>query len=136
MPADTEFDRGQVTSEALSEVERRKIETLALNSKGGKTNYFQKPYQDLTAPRELKVEVIKGEKSVITWHTAYAGDAAIDHYEIWRDGVKVANFTHVPQISKTPYLFTDYYSNISPKQYVVKVVDKKNRIAQSEPQLV
>ena len=126
----------QVTSEALSEVERRKIETLALNSKGGKTNYFQKLYQDLTAPRELKVEVIKGEKSVITWHTAYAGDAAIDHYEIWRDGVKVANFTHVPQISKTPYLFTDYYRNISPKQYVVKVVDKKNRIAQSEPQLV
>ena len=123
----------QVASGILSKQERKKIETLALNSKGGKTNYFQKPYQDLTAPREVKVEVLNGGKSVITWHTAHAGDAPIDRYEIWRDGVKVANFAHTPQISKSPFVFTDNYSKIVPKQYIVKVVDQKNRIAQTEP---
>ena len=126
----------QVTSDILSDQERRKIETLALNSKGGKTNYFQNSYQDLTAPGEVKAKVILGGKSVITWHTAHAGDAAIDRYEIWRDGVKVADFPHTPQVSKSPYVFTDNYGKIAPKQYVVKVVDQKNRIAQSESQFV
>ena len=87
------------------------------------------------SPRFLVMVSIPTRRMLIWiwhWHTAYAGDAAIDHYEVWREGVKVANFPRTPQISKTPYLFTDNYSNISPKQYVVKVVDKKNRIAQSE----
>jgi len=126
----------QVTSGALGEEERIKIETLALNSKEGKTNYFQKPYQDLTAPREVKATVTNGGKPLISWHTAHAGDAAIDHYEVWRDGVKVTNVPHTPQTSKSPYVFTDHYSNISPKQYVIKVVDRKNRIAQSAPIVV
>jgi len=126
----------QLGSGVLTETDRNIIESLAVKSKGGKTNYFQKPYQDLTAPREVKAEVINGGKAVITWHTSHAGDAAIDHYEIWRDGVKVTNFPHTPQISKAPFMFTDNYSKITPKQYVVKVVDQKNRIAQSEPQVV
>ena len=123
----------QVAAAVLSEEERRKIEALASNSKGGKTNYFQNSHKELTAPREVKVNVMNKEKSVLTWHTAYAGDAPIDHYEIWRDGVKVANFPHTPQVSKSPYTFTDVYGKITPKQYVVTVVDLKSRIAQAEP---
>ena len=123
----------QVDSNELSYEDRKRIEILASRSKGGKTNYFQKPYQDLTAPRKVNVSVTDDGKSVITWHTAYAGDAAIDRYEIWRNGVKITNIQFTPQTSKTPYQFTDNFGKITPKQYVVKVADKKNRLSQSEP---
>lgn len=123
----------QVNPNDLNQEDRVAIETLASKSKGGKTNYFQNPYQEMTAPREVKVEVEKEGKAIISWHTAYAGDAAIDHYEIWRNSVKVANIVHVPQTTKTPFLFTDKFGKTKPKQYVVKVVDKKNRVAETEP---
>ena len=130
------YNGAQVNPADINEQERKAIETLASKSKGGKTNYFQYPYLDLTAPREVKVEVDSGGKALITWHTAFAGDAAIDHYEIWRNGVKMANVPYTPQTSKTPYLFTDSFGTISPKQYVVKVVDKKERVAETAPILV
>ena len=117
----------------MSEEDRNMVEALALKSKGGKTNYFQNAFQDLTPPREVKVQVKNGEKALITWHTAYAGDAAIDHYEIWRNDAKVANILFTPQTTKTPYLYTDDFGKTTPKQYVVKAVDKKNRIAGSAP---
>ena len=125
----------QVKPTDMSMEDRKAIEVLSSKSKGGKTNYFQNPYQDLTAPREVKVQVEKGEKARITWHTAYAGDAAIDHYEIWRDGVKVENIPFAPQTTKIPHLFTDNFGMATPKQYVVKVVDKKDRVAETIPLL-
>lgn len=126
----------QVKHTEMSAEDRNMVEALALKSKGGKTNYFQNVYQDLTAPREVKVHVEKGAKALITWHTAYAGNAAIDHYEVWRNGDKVANIHFTPQTTKTPYLYTDDFGNIAPKQYVLKAVDKKNRVAESEPFIV
>jgi aryl-alcohol dehydrogenase-like predicted oxidoreductase len=123
----------QVKPNEMSEEDRKMVEVLASKSKGGKTNYFQNPYQDLTAPGEVKVKVEKEEKALITWHTAYAGDAAIDHYEVWRNGAKVANVPFTPQTSKIPHLFTDNFGKIPPKQYVVKAVDKKNRVAGTGP---
>ena len=125
----------QVKPTDLSQEDRIAIEALASKSKGGKTNYFQNPYQDLTAPREAKVLVEKGGKAHIAWHTAYAGDAAIDHYEIWRDGIKVKNISFAPQTTKIPHLFTDNFGKTIPKQYVVKVVDKKERVAETIPLL-
>ena len=121
----------QVKPSHLSEAERLSIEVLASKAKGGKTNYFQNAYQDLTPPREAKVTVDKGGKAHITWHTAYAGDAAIDRYEIWRDGMLVEKIGYVPQTTKTPYQFIDKYGKTTPKQYVVKVVDKKERAAET-----
>jgi aryl-alcohol dehydrogenase-like predicted oxidoreductase len=126
----------QVKLNHLSEAERLSIEVLALKAKGGKTNYFQNAYQDLTPPREANMKIDNHGNALITWHTAYAGDAAIDHYEIWRDGVKVENIPFTPQTTKTPYLYTDKFGKTTPKQYVVKVVDKKTRIASTEPILV
>lgn len=123
----------QVKPTEMSEADRKKVEVLASKSKGGKTNYFQNPYQDLTAPREVKVHVEKEGKALVNWHTAYAGDAAIDHYEIWRNGVKVANVPFTAQTTKMPLLFTDNFGKISPKQYIVKSVDKKNRVAETGP---
>ena len=125
----------QVLPTELSFADRKAIEDLAAQSKGGKTNYFQNPYQDLMAPKDAKLTVDKGEKAHITWHTAYAGDAPIDHYEIWRDGVKVENIPFTPQTTKIPHLFTDNFGKTTPKQYVVKVVDKMDRVAETVPLL-
>ncbi len=124
----------QVKSE-MSEEDRKKIEALASKSKEGKTNYFQNPYQELTAPVEAKVKVENSGKALVTWHTAYAADAAIDRYEIWRNGEKVANIPFTPQTTKLPYMYTDKFGKTTPKQYVVKVIDKKERVAETLPLL-
>lgn len=119
----------QVTS-AMSEADRKRIEMLAAKTKDGKTNYFQNPYQDLMAPRDTQVKIENG-KALVTWHTAYAADSAIDHYEIWRNGAKIANIPFTPQTTKTPQMYTDQFGKTTPKQYVVKVVDKKERVAET-----
>jgi aryl-alcohol dehydrogenase-like predicted oxidoreductase len=121
----------QVKPGDMSEIERKQIEALAARVKEGKTNYFQKPYQDLTAPREPNIKV-ESDNAILTWHTAYAGDAAIDHYEVWRDNKKVAEIPFTPQTSKSPYLYTEKLGSLSPKHYVVKAFDTKNREASSE----
>jgi len=119
----------QVKPEGLTEAERAAIEAIALKAKEGKTNYFQKPYMELTPPREARVT--PGQKgNVITWHTAYAGDAAIDRYEIWRGGAKLAAIPFKPQTSKTPYQFEDKHPVAGEPSYVVKVIDRKNRVAE------
>jgi aryl-alcohol dehydrogenase-like predicted oxidoreductase len=118
----------QVKPEALTEAERNDVEALALKAKDGKTNYFQKPFQDLTPPREAKVNS-NGKSAVITWHTAYAGDAAIDRYEIWRNGSKIAAIPFKPQTTKKPYQFEDKHAAVD-HSYVVKVIDRKNRTAE------
>ncbi len=121
----------QVKPAALSDDQRSAIEFIAARAKEGKTNYFQKSFQDLTPPREAKIKP-GDDGAVVTWHTAYAGDAAIDRYEIWRDGVKLAALPFQPQTTKTPYQFIDRAHIESVKSYVIKVVDKKGRIAETQ----
>jgi hypothetical protein len=119
----------QVAAASVSEQERNATEQIAAKAKEGKTNYFQKPFQELTAPRDVKVE-INNHVATITWHTAYAGDAAIDRYEIWKEDVKIATIPFKPQTSKTPYQFEVKHKNSTPGFFIVKVVDKKSRIAE------
>jgi hypothetical protein len=120
----------QIKAGELGEAQRKDIERLAVRAKEGKTNYFQKSYQDLTPPRE--VTIARNEKgAVISWHTAYAGDAAIDRYEIWKDGAKLASIPFKPQTSKMPYQFVDKRAGEAAGSYVVKVIDKNNRIAEA-----
>ncbi|MCX6219999.1 MAG: aldo/keto reductase [Bacteroidia bacterium] len=120
----------QVKPEEMPEKQRKSIELLALKVKDGKTNYFQKTYQELTPPRETKV-TRNANGAQITWHTAFAGDSAIDRYEIWRNGAFVEEIPFKPQISKTPYHYEDKHSAAATASYVVKVVDKKNREAEA-----
>jgi aryl-alcohol dehydrogenase-like predicted oxidoreductase len=120
----------QIGPKALSENERKEIESVAARAKDGKTNYFQKLYQELTPPREAKLEQ-KEKVAVISWHTAYAGDAAIDRYEIWKEGTKLADIPFAPQTTKSPYKYEDRHSIGGNPSYVVKVVDKKNRVAEA-----
>jgi aryl-alcohol dehydrogenase-like predicted oxidoreductase len=119
----------QVKPSALKESERKEIEQKAARAKEGKTNFFQKAYLDLTPPREAKVS-FNEKGAIISWHTAYAGDAAIDRYEIWRDGSKLAAIPYKPQTTKTPYSFEDNHRKASAGKYIVKVVDKQNRVAE------
>jgi len=121
----------QVAPNALNETERKEIEQLASKSKEGKTNYFQKAFQELTPPHEVRV--IQNDRSaVITWHTAYAGDAAIDRYEIWRNGALVTEIPFEPQTTKIPYQFEDRQKGRGVASYSVMAVDKKNRIAEAK----
>lgn len=125
----------QVKPLAMSNEDKKKIEALATNAKEGKTNYFQLPFQQLSDPREPIVIVVENQ-SLITWQTAYAGDAAIDHYEIWRDDKLVAEIPYEPQTSKSPYLYVDKFGNATPKKYVIKAVDTLKREAATAPVLV
>lgn len=122
----------QLKTSTLSEDERRRIEALAAKVKGGETNYFQKTFQDLTAPREPMVIGGDGE-TVITWHTALAGNAAVDRYEIWRDDQLVAKIPFAAQTTKTPFLYVDKFGTNKPVKYVLKVVDVLKREAATEP---
>jgi hypothetical protein len=119
----------------MPEDEKKKIESLASKSKEGKTNYFQKQFQELTAPRDPMV-VLGDDQSLITWNTAYAGDARIDHYEILRDDKLVAKIPYKPQISKTPFMFVDKWGTAKPQKYIVKVIDVAKREVSSESLLV
>jgi hypothetical protein len=120
----------QVKPNEMSKENREKIEAIAAKVKEGKTNYFQKPDPGLQAPRDLKVT--QKELTVIaTWHTAYAGDAPLDHYEVWCNNKKVAEVPYKPQTTKEPFQYTSKLRSKNFQDYVIKVVDKKNRVAET-----
>jgi hypothetical protein len=121
----------QVAPDSVENDERSAIEKIAAKAKDGKTNYFQKSYQELTPPRDVKVA--KNSKgNIITWHTAYAGDAALDRYEIWRDGKFLTEIPFKPQTTKTPYRYEDKSAGDHVGSYAVKAFDKKNRVAETQ----
>lgn len=125
----------QVKTPTMNEAERLRIETLAAKAKNGETNYFQKAFQDLTPPRE-PIVIVNDEQSVVTWHTALAGNAAISRYEVWRDDQLAGKIPFTPQTTKTPYLFVDQLKGAKPKKYILKTIDSLNREAATEPILV
>jgi aryl-alcohol dehydrogenase-like predicted oxidoreductase len=121
----------QVAPDSVENDERSAIEKIAAKAKDGKTNYFQKSYQELTPPRDVKVA--KNSKgNIITWHTAYAGDAALDRYEIWRDGKFLTEIPFKPQTTKAPYRYEDKSAGDHVGSYAVKAFDKKNRVAETQ----
>lgn len=125
----------QVKPITLTEEDRKKIEEMAAKAKGGKTNYFQKAFQELTPPQN-PMAILCDDQSMVTFHTALAGDAAIDHYEIWRDDQLVGKIPYTPQTTKTPFLFIDKLNKSIPKKYVLKTIDTKKREAATDPILV
>ncbi|MCE1199367.1 MAG: aldo/keto reductase [Marinilabiliales bacterium] len=120
----------QVKPGSMNEADRAAAEQLASKSKDGKTNYFQKPYQELTPPREVKAEAVDNGTR-ITWHTAYAGAAPLDRYEVWRDGKLLSRIPYQPQTTKEPFQFLDRHANGTAGKYVVKVIDKQRGIAEA-----
>jgi aryl-alcohol dehydrogenase-like predicted oxidoreductase len=129
------MEGAQVKPMSMSEEDRQKIEGMAAKVKDGKTNYFQKTFQQLTAP-QAPIVVLADGQTLVTWHTALAGDAAIDHYEIWRDDQIVGKVPFTPQTTKSPFLFLDKLNKAVPKKYVLKSVDSKKREASTDPIMV
>jgi len=125
----------QISPDGLSTSDRTDIEKMANKVKEGKTNYFQLPLAELTAPQEPElVQETRGEQRVIrlTWHTAYAGNEAIKNYEIWKDNQKITEINHQPQISKKPFVYEDKPADKDAHQYKIITVDEAGRKAASE----
>ena len=91
----------QIEADALSERERRELESIGARARNGETNYFQLADRGLTPPRNP--ELITGDKVKLTWDTGYAGDEPITHYEILREGSVVETIPHIPQGTKEPF---------------------------------
>jgi aryl-alcohol dehydrogenase-like predicted oxidoreductase len=126
----------QVLPNGLTEAERSAIEEMAKKVKEGRTNYFQTSALPLTAPKEVSVahkEENNTRKATIIWNTAYAGDEPITSYHIFRDGIKIKEIAYAPQITSDPFKYSDILNDKTGHTYIVKVVDKKGRIAESIP---
>lgn len=126
----------QVLPDGLKAEERKKIEETAGKIKEGKTNYFQNSAIPLTAPKTVKaVQKPRGYmiENVVSWDTAFAGDAPVRQYEIWRDGTKIREIPFKPQITTDPFTYTEVLTDKNPHTYLVKVVDEKGRTAESAP---
>jgi hypothetical protein len=122
----------QVPSPGPSEGDRRAIEKTTAVVKEGRTNYFQRPRQELTAPRDAAVtqEMRDGKRLArLQWQTAYAGDEPIVSYEVWRDRNKVGAVPGRPQTSQQPFTFDEAIQDTSAHVYQVKALDAAGRTA-------
>jgi aryl-alcohol dehydrogenase-like predicted oxidoreductase len=122
----------QILPRALTEGDRRAIEKTTAVVKEGRTNYFQLPRQELTAPREAAVqqEMRDGKRLVrLQWQTAYAGDEPIVSYEIWRDQNKLGAVPHKPQTTRQPFTFEEAVTDTSAHVYRVRTLDAAGRTA-------
>jgi len=126
----------QILPDGLTESERAEIEEMAKKVKEGKTNYFQVPYLPLSAPGDVQVTQTT-ENNIrnvtVTWGTAYAGDAPMAAYEIWRDGEKVTEIPFTHQITTDPYKWSETLNDKKGHSYVVHIADSKGRKAESVP---
>jgi aryl-alcohol dehydrogenase-like predicted oxidoreductase len=124
----------QILPEGLTDTERTAIEELAGKVKDGKTNYFQNTALPLTAPKEVTVVQNKENNvrtAVLSWNTGYAGDAPIKTYEIWRDSSRIEELPFTPQITMSPFTYSESLNDENSHSYVMKVVDAKGRAAES-----
>jgi aryl-alcohol dehydrogenase-like predicted oxidoreductase len=108
--------------------------------KDGANAYFQRPALGLTAPRNVGVEADSAmpamrRKAVrVSWDTAYAGAAAVDHYVVLRDDRETARVPHRPQIGMTRFHYDDVFkaeAAAGPHVYVVRAVDTAGNFADS-----
>jgi len=126
----------QIMPDELTEDERKEIEEMAKQVKDGKTNYFQLAAIPLTAPKDVSATQ-NNDNNVrnvtISWNTAYAGDAPLKTYEIWRDGQKIEEIPYKPQITLNPFTFSETLRDKIEHTYIIKIVDFKDRTAESMP---
>lgn len=127
------LEAAQIAPDGLSESEREEIERMAAKIKNGKTNYFQKATAEIVAPSDLSVTMIAHEpgKIKLGWNTAFAADAELTRYEIWRDGVKAGEVPFRPQLSAEKITWIDDISDSQKHTYMVRVIDRKRRNADS-----
>ena len=123
------FYAAQIAPNALSNEERRKYEELGMQAKDGKTNYFQLEKKELSAPNDVTVE--KNTNDIeISWGIAYAGDEALSHYEVFRNGIKISKMRHFPIFTKAKNKHIDTQGKAG-DTYEVVAIDKIGRRAKS-----
>ncbi len=125
----------QIAPQGLSVAQRKDIEAMTHKVKNGMTNYFQNPPVSLTVPRDIALEPstdAQGKKVRITWQTAFASDAPIKEYHVWRDGVKIADVAHKPQTTLNPFVFEDNVKDKAKHEYKLVTVDEKGRRSMTE----
>lgn len=133
------LEASQILPDGLTEDERTEIEEIAKKAKEGQTNYFQLRAMPLTAPKEVSIVQSKegNQRNVtVSWSTAFAGDAPMRTYEIWRDDEKVNELPFTPQLTLDPFTWSETLADKKQHSYVVKIVDAKGRIAESVPALL
>jgi hypothetical protein len=116
----------QILPSALSESDRREIETKAKIAREGKSNYFQIEAKPLSAPQypDVKQKRYGNQRIVnLTWHTAFAGDEPLEKYQIWRDDIMISEVQHLPQITKVPFSFEDKLLDTYAHVYRIASVD-------------
>lgn len=126
----------QILPDGLTETERAEIEEMAKKVKEGKTNYFQVAALPLTAPKEVTAAQSKENNLrnvTVSWNTAYAGDAPMTAYEIWRDGTSIKEIPFTPQITTDPFTWSETLNDKQTHTYIVQIVDSKGRKAESVP---
>jgi aryl-alcohol dehydrogenase-like predicted oxidoreductase len=128
------LEASQILPDGLNDSERSAIEEMAKKSKDGMTNYFQTPALALTAPKEVVVNQSYADndrKIMVGFSTAYAYNAPLSKYEIWRDGVKVHELPFVPQLTTDHLTWDETLTDKNAHNYIVKVVDGMGRVAES-----
>jgi aryl-alcohol dehydrogenase-like predicted oxidoreductase len=130
------IDAAQILPEGLATGDREEIEVMARKIKEGRTNYFQVEAVQLTAPNEVVVNQDLSDNMrnvVVGWNTAYASDAPMKVYEIWRDNVKVGDMPFKPQLTTDHITWKESLGNKDAHIYTVKIIDEKGREAISQP---
>jgi hypothetical protein len=124
----------------LGEAEMAAVEARVVAAgKEGANVFFQRPAIGLTPPRHVGVEADSspalGRAAVrVSWDTAYAGAAAIDHYVVLRDEREIARIPHRPQIGPVRFHYDDLFKGdaaTAAHAYRVRAVDKAGNTADS-----
>jgi len=129
------LDAAQILSDGLNESERQKIEEMAKKAKDGSTNYFQRQPIPLTAPKEvtIKQSVANGSGKIeLGWSTAYASNAPLKTYQIWRDGNKLVELPFSPQLTTDLLTWSETLADNDPHAYFINTIDGKGREVKSE----
>lgn len=114
----------QIEAESYSPVDREEIEHLALRAREGQTNWFQVEKRPLEAPRNIKAEIDKQDDRILvrlSWHSAYAADSPLQHYEILLNDQQIGKVDHTPQTTKTPFIFEATVEEVTGTCQVVAV---------------
>ena len=125
-----------LSGKAMADIEAK----VAAADKHGANAYFQHPPLGLTAPRNAGVEddtsmPLLGRHAVrVSWDTAYAGDCAIDYYEVLRDSEIVGTVPHRPQYTHRRFVYDDVFEAqtvVSSFRYRVVAVDTRGNRAET-----
>lgn len=117
-------------SSPLPTSRRAEIEQQTAAKHGTNTNFFQRTSSGLVAPQKVRVE----GNGRILWDTAYAAGDPLVRYEIWRRDEKIGELPYKPQLSETPFVFTDPDPQLRHSGgvwYKVRAVDAADRFVDS-----